>query len=45
VAAIACSGELLQILGESDENIFFKVLSFELHRHSSPVWQGELLMV
>ena len=42
VAAIACFGELLQMVGESDENTFFKALSFELCRHSSPVWQGEL---
>jgi hypothetical protein len=44
VAAVACFGELLQMVGESEENIFFKVLLFELCRHSSPVWQGELLM-
>jgi hypothetical protein len=44
VAAIASFGELLQVVEESDENIFFKALSFELCRHISPVWQGELLV-
>jgi len=42
VAAIASFGELLQVVEESDESIFF--IAFELCRHISPVWQGELLV-
>ena len=45
MTAIACFGELLQTVEESEENIFLTTLSFELWRYSSPVWQGELLMV
>ena len=44
LAAKACFGELLLVMGETEENIVFQALLFGFCRHVSPAWKGEYLV-